>query len=79
MEYIDFEGIIPGGQYGAGIVVIRDSGTYTLIDKQKDKISFSLKGKKLKGNFSLVHFKGRKGNKWLLIKQKDTYAHQYWK
>lgn len=79
VEYIDFEGIIPEGQYGAGTVVIWDSGTYNLIERQKDKIAFFLRGKKLKGKFSLVHFKGKKGNQWLLIKQKDEYASQDWK
>lgn len=79
VEYIDFEGIIPEGQYGAGTVVIWDSGTYNLVERQKDKITFFLNGKKLKGNFSLVHFKGKKGNQWLLIKQRDEYASQDWK
>jgi len=80
IEYIDFEGIIPQGQYGAGTVVVWDSGTYALLDNQKDKISFSLKGRKLKGDFTLVHLKGKgKGNEWLLIKQKDEYARQGWK
>ncbi|MFO0795440.1 MAG: DNA polymerase ligase N-terminal domain-containing protein [Candidatus Brocadiaceae bacterium] len=80
LEYIDFEGIIPEGQYGAGEVVVWDSGPYVLIEKQPDKLSFSLMGKKLKGNFTMVHMKGRgKGNEWLLIKQKDKHAIQGWK
>lgn len=79
VEYIDFEGIIPPGHYGAGAVAIWDSGTYDLIERQKDKITLFLKGKKLKGNFSLIHFKGGKANQWLLIKQKDEYATQGWK
>jgi bifunctional non-homologous end joining protein LigD len=80
IDYIDFEGIIPQGQYGSGTVVVWDSGTYVPIDMQKDKMSFSLKGKILKGNFTLVHFKGReKGNEWLLIKQKDKHAMPGWK
>lgn len=77
IEYFDFEGIIPQGQYGAGTVVIWDSGSFTIIDEQNNRLSFSLNGKKLKGNFTLVHLKGRgKGNEWLLIKQKDTFARQ---
>jgi bifunctional non-homologous end joining protein LigD len=80
LEYGDFEGIIPEGQYGAGTVVIWDGGTYNLHEQTVDKIGFSLKGKKLKGNFTLVHIKGRgKGNSWLLIKQKDEYAEPNWK
>lgn len=75
LEYIDFEGIIPQGQYGSGSVAIWDSGTYSLLEQKEDKISFFLKGEKLKGNFTLLHLKGKgKGNEWLLIKQKDEYA-----
>lgn len=75
--YIDFEGIIPQGRYGAGTVIIWDGGTYVLLDEQKDKMSFTLKGRKLKGNFTLVRLKEKgKGNEWLLIKQKDEYACQ---
>lgn len=79
IEYIDFEGIIPQGQYGAGTVVIWDIGSFTIIDEQNNRLSLSLNGKKLKGNFTLVHLKGReKGNEWLLIKQKDNFARQDW-
>ncbi len=76
IEYIDFEGVIPQGQYGAGTVVVWDCGTYVPLDMQKHKMSFSLKGKILKGNFTLVHLKK---NEWLLIKQKDKYAIPGWK
>lgn len=80
LEYMDFEGTIPEGQYGAGTVGIWDRGTYVLLEKKKDRISFFLKGKKLQGNFILVQFRGsRKGNEWLLIKQKDGYAQPAWK
>lgn len=80
LEYIDFEGIIHQGQYGAGVVVIWDSGTYELIEKKADKIAFVLKGKKLKGGFTLALLKGRgKGNEWLLIKKRDEYACSDWK
>ncbi|MBW7898338.1 putative DNA ligase-like protein [Candidatus Brocadiaceae bacterium B188] len=80
IEYIDFEGIIPQDQYGAGAVVVWDSGTYVPIDMQNDKMSFSLKGRILKGNFTLIHLKGKaKGNEWLLIKQKDKHAIPGWK
>jgi bifunctional non-homologous end joining protein LigD len=78
LEYIDFEGIIPEGMYGAGAVVVWDSGSYELIEEKKDKISFFLKGEKLKGNFSLVHLKGKE-KEWLLIKLKDEYAQSGWK
>lgn len=65
-EYLDFEGEIPQGQYGAGTVKIWDKGQYELIDKSNDKISFVLKGKKLKGEYALIKFKEPKN--WLLIK-----------
>ena len=80
LEYKDFEGIIPPGQYGAGTVRIWDHGTYVLLEKKKDRIAFFLQGKKLQGNFILVQLRrSRKGNEWLLIKQKDPYARPDWK
>ena len=80
LDYIDFEGIIPKGSYGAGAVVIWDRGTYELLDNEADKISLVLNGKKLKGGFTLARLKGRgKGNEWLLIKKKDEHASPGWK
>jgi len=80
LEYIDFEGMIPKGQYGAGVVVIWDSGIYDLIEQREDNISFTLKGGKLKGGFNLTRLKAKgKGNEWLLIKKKDEYALPNWK
>ena len=80
LEYGEFEGIIPEGNYGAGAVVIWDSGTYTLIERKEDKITFSLEGERLKGGFTLAKLKGRgKGNEWLLIKKKDEHAVSSWK
>ena len=80
MEYIGFEGIIPQGHYGAGSVVIWDNGTYESLEKNVDRISFILNGKKLKGKFTLVRFKAKGETKeWLLIKQKDEHAMPDWK
>ena len=80
LKYIDFEGIIPQGCYGAGAVVVWDRGTYELIEKKAHKIAFVLKGERLKGGFTLVLLKGRgKGNEWLLIKKKDEHARSDWK
>ncbi len=79
LDYIDFEGIIPSGQYGAGAVVMWDSGTYELLDRTDNKISFLLHGERLRGGFTLARIKGRgKGNEWLLIKKKDEYADPDW-
>jgi len=68
IDYIDFEGEIPEGLYGAGIVKVFDKGKYELIEKSKDRIIFKLEGKKLKGNYNLIKFK--EPNQWLLFRTK---------
>lgn len=87
-DYKNFEGVIPEGNYGAGIVEIWDEGFYSdpensekkiaekkLMKELKDgSIKFSLHGKKLKGEFALVRMKSRGENTWLLIKHKDEFA-----
>jgi len=84
LEYGDFEGIIPEGQYGAGPVLIWDSGEFKPEGDlenslEKGKLVFTLNGKKLKGAFSLVLMKGRgSGKDWLLIKGKDSFAKEDW-
>lgn len=80
LEYIDFEGIIPEGMYGAGAVVIWDEGTYELLVTDRDKIEFIINGVKLRGEFDLVRFKSKgRENQWLLIKHEDRYASPHWK
>ena len=66
VSYINFQGEIPEGCYGAGIVKIFDKGKYELIERAENKIIFELKGKKLKGKYVLLKFK--KPNQWLLFK-----------
>lgn len=66
LDYIDFEGKIPEGQYGAGTVKIWDKGTWVPIKKEKDKIIAEIKGKKLKGQYTLIKFKKEK--QWLFFK-----------
>ena len=85
LEYFDFEGIIPEGQYGSGAVVIWDSGTYSLLEGdnpvealESGKIVMELYGKILKGGFTLVKMKGRGEKNWLLIKKKDSYSQVKW-
>ena len=72
MDYANFEGIIPAGEYGGGTVMVWDIGTYELIDGNfwKGKLHFVLKGKKLIGEWVLVKGNDRdgKGNVWYLIK-----------
>lgn len=84
LEYIDFEAIIPEGTYGAGPVIVWDTGAFIPLDTddpagalEKGKLSFELKGKKLKGAFALAHMKGlprSTGKEWLLMKKKDGEA-----
>ena len=85
LDYFDFEGIIPEGQYGSGAVVIWDTGTYSLLEGndpvqalESGKIVMELNGKILKGSFTLVKMKGRGEKNWLLIKKKDKYSQSKW-
>jgi len=86
VEYIDFEGIIPEGSYGAGQVVVWDQGTYEANEPgdpeaqlRSGKFAFTLKGKKLKGAFALARFaRGQTGNEWLLMKKRDGYTDPSW-
>ena len=72
MDYANFEGIIPAGEYGGGTVMVWDIGTYELIDGNfwKGKIHVLLNGKKLRGEWVLVKRNDRNGksNVWYLIK-----------
>lgn len=69
LDYINFEGEISEGSYGAGKVTIWDKGTYEKETDHKDKIVFYLKGKKLKGRYTLLKMKWGK-DQWLLFKTK---------
>lgn len=83
VDYGSFEGEIPKGNYGAGVVNIFDKGNYEMMDAENEKqflanlkkgsIKFKLSGKILKGEFALVRMK-QDDNAWLLIKHKDRYA-----
>jgi len=80
LEYADFEGVIPKGQYGAGAVLVWDRGVYDLEQEEEGKISFILKGGKLKGGFTLMRMKGKGGpNQWLLVKRRDGWEEPGWK
>ncbi len=69
LDYIDFEGNIEEGSYGAGLVKIWDKGTYETETDRNDKIVFRLYGKKLKGRYTLLKMKWGEGQ-WLLFKTK---------
>src|SRR5919205_360308 len=76
LDYLLFEGVIPEGSYGAGTVIVWDTGMYTSegeISEQfeKGKITFTLFGQKLKGRFSLL--RTSRENQWLLVKGNDEF------
>ena len=83
VSYFHFEGIIPPGNYGAGTVMVWDTGTWEPLGNasemlRKGDLKFRLKGKKLKGEFVLARMRSRrpgsKGTEWLLIKKRDEHA-----
>ena len=87
LEYAEFEGTIPKGNYGAGSVMLWDRGWWEpAVAKspeemlEKGDFKFILHGEKLRGEFVLAHMKGAKGkgNEWLLIKKKDAEARPGW-
>jgi bifunctional non-homologous end joining protein LigD len=78
LEYGDFEGLIPEGNYGAGAVIVWDRGRWIPLEDPiaglaKGKLLFELHGLKLRGRWTLVKIK--KGEKeWLFIKERDAFA-----
>jgi bifunctional non-homologous end joining protein LigD len=88
-DYLNFEGIIPEGEYGGGTVIVWDEGTYEPIEEINGKkaqekhllkqlasgsLKIRLHGEKLNGEFALVKTHGMGENGWLLIKHKDEFA-----
>ncbi|MDP2709330.1 MAG: DNA polymerase ligase N-terminal domain-containing protein [bacterium] len=69
VDYINFSGVIPAGEYGAGTVEIWDKGKWQSLegDLEQGSMKFKLEGKKLKGVFVLVRFKDKKN--WLIYKK----------
>jgi bifunctional non-homologous end joining protein LigD len=82
IEYGDFEGVIPEGEYGGGTVIVWDRGTWEAVGDaaegyRQGKLKFVLRGKKLRGGWLLVRMPRRGGERsanWLLIKERDEYA-----
>lgn len=82
LEYRNFEGTIPKGEYGGGTVMIWDEGSWdTHADVtgslKEGVLKFSLNGRRLRGKWALVRMKakeGEKGDNWLLLKEKDEYS-----
>ncbi len=90
LDYANFEGVIPEGNYGAGPVMVWDRGTYEVEGKlpaaeqlARGEIKFVLHGHKLHGSFALVHT-GKRGadpkerQNWLVIKHKDEFVDPGW-
>ena len=71
MEYANFEGTIPEGQYGAGTVKIWDRGLSEVKVWKEDMIEFTLSGKRLQGKFVLAKFKKAGEKDWILLKVRD--------
>lgn len=67
VEYANFEGVIPEGEYGAGTVEIWDKGSYILRERTEDKLVFEIQGKRLSGLYCLIRFKDKKN--WLFFKK----------
>jgi bifunctional non-homologous end joining protein LigD len=82
VEYADFEGIIPEGNYGAGEVIVWDKGLWVALEDPEDtlprgKLTFELRGYKLRGAWHLFRTKGRgreASKEWMLVKRVDGWA-----
>jgi len=71
LEYAGFSGVIPEGQYGAGVVEIWDRGTYVPVSVKEDKLVIDIHGERLRGRYCLVKTKLGKGTNWLFFKMKS--------
>jgi bifunctional non-homologous end joining protein LigD len=90
IEYFDFEGIIPAGEYGGGDVIVWDAGTWEPVLKgrgdsprrqlEKGELHFDLYGQKLRGRFVLVRTSdpGSGKDEWLMLHKHDEYAVKGW-
>ena len=81
--YIDFEGTLAEGTYGAGRVAVWDKGFFETTDDAEEKLRagkliFTFYGEKLRGEFTIVKMSNQEKN-WLVIKSKDEYAEKDWK
>ena len=87
LDYLDFEGVIPEGEYGAGTVLVWDRGTYRNLRARRGRASRSmehaledglvevwLEGEKLSGGYALKRIAGGKKPRWLVIKMNDEEA-----
>jgi DNA ligase D-like protein (predicted 3'-phosphoesterase) len=87
LDYLEFEGVIPEGEYGAGTVLVWDTGTYRNLQARKGRESIGmqdalkhglvevwLQGEKLTGGYALKRIDSGEDERWLLIKMDDEHA-----
>lgn len=86
LDYIDFEGVIPEGNYGAGTVIVWDTGTYRNLTRRDGRevpveeaidsghVAVYLEGSKLRGGYALTRTGGEGRGRWLLVKMRDEEA-----
>src|SRR5919108_1473432 len=86
LDYADFEGVIPEGQYGAGAVIVWDAGTYrNLTERDGEPVAVEdaveaghvkvwLEGRKLTGGYALTRMGGGGRSRWILVKLRDEGA-----
>jgi DNA ligase D-like protein (predicted 3'-phosphoesterase) len=82
LDYLDFEGTIPAGEYGAGAMIVWDQGSYRNLTDDgavpvdqgfaDGRVRLWLEGEKLRGGYALTRFRG--DDQWLLVKMKDEGA-----
>ncbi|HUP51057.1 MAG TPA: DNA ligase D [Longimicrobiales bacterium] len=80
LEYAEFEGVIPEGEYGAGAMIVWDKGVWVPLEDahrglEKGKLLFELRGHKLLGKWTLVKTRQAESS-WLLIKERDAYMEE---
>ena len=71
LEFGDFEGTIPPGEYGAGEIRVWDSGTYELLEWVEDRIKVRLQGERAAGVFEILKFRHGKEREWLIMMRRD--------
>jgi DNA ligase D-like protein (predicted 3'-phosphoesterase) len=86
LDYGDFEGVIPEGEYGAGAVIVWDTGAYrNVTERDGDEVPLDralrdghavveLEGEKLRGGYALTRVAGGRRERWLLVKTRDNAA-----
>ena len=85
LDYIDFEGVIPEGHYGAGSVIVWDTGSYRILSRsspdadleeklERGHVTVWLEGTKIRGGYALTRVARGNEERWILVKMKDEGA-----